>query len=126
MAGRPLGRTEHTPEVKAACMAALLTGQGVCEIAREYNLTHAVVSAWKAKLTPEKIAEIVAKKGAQLDEMIYDYVIANLTALKAQAEVMSDETYLKKQSANELAICHGVMADKLVRLLEANAAARRG
>jgi transposase-like protein len=104
-------------------MAALLAGQGVCEIAREYKIAHPVISSWKSKLGPEKLDEIRAKRGDELDEMIYGYVIANLTALRAQAEAMSDETYLRQQPANELAILHGVMADKVVRLLEAHTAA---
>jgi len=110
----------HPPEVKAAVMAALLAGQGVSAVAREYKLSHQLVSQWRASLTPEQFAEICLKRGATIDNLIFDYLQTNLEALQAQARVASTDEYIAKQPANELAILHGVLADKCIRILEAH------
>ena len=101
-------------------MAALLAGQGVTEVARAYNLPKGTVGGWKAEIETEQIR---TKKGERLEGMVFDYLTANFEALRQQAEVASDQNYLRKQSADNLAVLHGVMADKAVRLLEAAAAA---
>ncbi len=118
--GRPKGRTDHPPEVKAAVIAALLTGQGVSEVAREYKLDHSIVSKWKSKLSAQTITEIHAKKGEHLDNLVYGCLCKALNALDAMAETASKNEYLEKQPANELAVLYGVMADKVVRILEAH------
>ena len=111
-------------KLKPRCVAALLAGQGVCEIAREYKIAHPVVSSWKAKLGTERLTELEARRAEHLDNLIYDFLTTTLVALQRQAEAMSDEAYIKAQPANEVGILFGIFSDKVVRLLEAHAAAR--
>ena len=118
--GRPKGRTDHPAEVKAAVIAALLAGQGVNEIAREYKLDHSVISHWKASLSPETRTEINQKKGEHLDNLVYDCLTKTLATLSAIAVNAAKDSYIEKQPANELAVLYGVMADKTVRILEAH------
>lgn len=108
----------HSDEVKAKVIAALLAGCGVCEIARELNLPHNTVSDYKAEIPEDKFDELRRKKGARIDDLVYDYLVQNLETLRVQSKVLSDEGYIKKQPASEMATLHGVMADKTVRLLE--------
>jgi hypothetical protein len=91
----------------------------VAEVARQMNLPQTTVSTYKAEIPPEKFVELRSKKGEILDEMVFDYMKTGLAALQKQAEIASDPAYIQKQPAGELATLHGVMADKLVRLLEA-------
>jgi hypothetical protein len=42
--------------------------------------------------------------------------------LQIQAEAFSDKQWLAKQDASDVAVLHGVMTDKAVRLLEAMSA----
>lgn len=109
----------HGDEVKAAVMAALLTGQGVSEIAAQFDLPESSVRNWKKALGPEKLAEISGKKSEQIEELLFGYLTANLTALRAQANEVAKPEYIKKQPASEIATLHGVMADKAFRILEA-------
>jgi hypothetical protein len=109
----------HSQEVKAQVMAALLAGQGVGEIAEQYSLPKSTVSTWKAELGDAQSEQIRTKKSERLDELIYEYLAANLAALREQVEVASDPAYIKRQSADNLAVLHGVMADKAIRILDA-------
>lgn len=109
----------HPDTVKAQVIAALLLGGGVMEIASELGLPHSTVSTYKAQIPDDKLDEFRRKKGERLDEMVYEYAVATLTALAAQARTASDPGYLRRQPAGSLAILHGVMSDKIVRLLEA-------
>jgi len=114
---------KHSDEVRAQVMASLLAGQGVNEVAAEYNLPDSTVSDLKRELE-QQFGELRNKKGAEIEELLFGYLKSNLTALKAQSDVASEREYIFKQSASDLAVLHGVMADKSVRLLEAIERAR--
>lgn len=105
-------------------MASLLAGQGVGEIASQYELPEATIREWREALTSEQFAELRAKKGEKIEELLFGYLTANLAALDAQAKVVSEREYIIKQPADSLAVLHGVMADKSIRLLEAIERAR--
>lgn len=113
----------HTDETRTEVMAALLTGQGVSEVAARYKLPKATVSRIKNELLPEQLEQVGTERGERIEEMLFDYLAANLSALKAQANVAADEKYLKAFPPQQLAVLHGVMADKAVRLIEASSTA---
>jgi hypothetical protein len=94
-------------------MAALLAGQGVTEVAAAYDLPPSTVSRWKAQARQE------AGRSDDVGALLLDYLAENLTTLRAQAVAFRDPTWLQSQDAGELAVLHGVMTDKAVRLLEA-------
>jgi len=114
----------HLDEMKAKVIAALLLGAGVMEIAQELGLPHSTISTYKAEIPKDKLDEFRRKKGERLDEMVYDLMLANLTALRRQAEVISDPRYIQRQRAGELGTLYGIVADKSVRLLEITTRAR--
>lgn len=105
-------------------MASLLAGQGVGEIAAQYSLPESTIREWRETLSSEQFAELRAKKGEKIEELLFGYLTANLAALEAQAKVVSEREYITKQPADGLAVLHGVMADKSIRLLEAIERAR--
>lgn len=110
----------YSDETKAAVMAALLEGQSVSSVAREYKIPKGTVSNWKRKAKEEAggvQADRTQKK--EIGDLLIDYLQANLKALRAQAEVFTDPVWLSKQGAAEAATLHGVMTDKAVRLIEA-------
>jgi len=109
----------HSPEVRAQVMAALLAGQGVMEVASQYNLDASVVSRWKKTLPDAQLQVVASKKGEQLEALLFDYLTETLITLKEQATLVREREYVIKQPAGDLAVLHGVMADKAVRLLEA-------
>lgn len=108
---------EHPPEVKAAVMAALLTGQSVSEVATAYSLDVSVVSRWRKRLSSTTLQEVASKRADDLESLLMDYVRTNLETLKAQSEIVRERAYVEKQSASEIAVLHGVLADKTFRVL---------
>ena len=107
---------EYKDETRAAVMAALLTGQSVSSIAREYDIPKGTVSNWKRN-TGGTIKR--TQKTEHIGELLIGYLQSNLEALSAQAEQFKDREWLKKQTASDAAVLHGVMTDKAIRLLEA-------
>jgi transposase-like protein len=116
-----MARASYSDEVKAQVMAALLAGQSVNAVAREYNIPKGTVSSWKDRDVPNVAKDATQKES--LDNLLFGYVQESLKTLKAQVIIFSDESWIKRQSASELAILHGVITDKAIRLLEAAAQA---
>lgn len=114
----PRGKA-HSAEVKAAVMSALLTGQGVCEVADSFGLNESTVRNWKKKIDKEQLAEVSAKKNEDFEGLLVNYVCTNLRTLSAQSEEVGKPEYVKKQDAAALATLHGVIADKTIRILSA-------
>ena len=138
----------HNPEIKAAVLAALLTGQGVEFVAKTFGLSPNTVKTWKkgskhltfkGDVHPQKRDDLVKGEGEPVGEvsgelaiddgvdvysrLVGEYLRENLTTLAAQQKFFRDPDWLKRQSASDLAVLHGVAADKAIRLLEAAEAA---
>lgn len=109
----------HSDELRAAVMASLIAGQGVAEVATAYHIDESVVSRWRKRLVASGLQELQPKTRDELETLLMDYVCQALKTLKVQSEVAGTPDYVKKQPASELAVLHGVMADKAVRILAA-------
>lgn len=113
-----MANTVYSEETKAAVMAALLSGQSVGQVAAEYKLPKGTVSTWKRKI--EGIPQVGSPaQQEEIGELVLGYLRAILTALTKQAVHFGDKSWLQNQGASELAVLHGVSADKALRLLEA-------
>lgn len=118
-------RQQYGEETKAAVLAALMAGQSVGEVSREYDIPEGTIKSWRSRNQVSQMrrdamadaADATPKK--EIGELLLDYLRTNLETLKAQAEVFADKEWLTKQDASSLAVLHGVMTDKAVRLLEA-------
>ena len=108
----------HDPQLKAAVMAALLTGQSIDKVAEEFALPTATVRAWRNKLKAENIVSEPQKRD-EFGELILGYLRENITTLTAQSIFARDTDWLRAQPASEVAVLHGVLADKTFRLLAA-------
>ena len=114
----------HYPEAtKAAVMAALLEGQSVNQVAKDFDIPKGTVSGWKRKST-DGVAPLTTQKRERIGELLFSYLATALETLEAQARMFKDEDWLKKQNAADVAVLHGVVTDKSIRLLEALAASQ--
>lgn len=104
----------HTDATKAAALAALLEGQSVNQVARAYKLPVGTVKKWSAA---RKIEPVEHQK--EIGELLLEYLRENLITLRAQAVLFRDPNWMAKQDAGEVAVLHGVLTDKAVRLFEA-------
>jgi transposase-like protein len=114
--------TTHSEETKAAVMAALLTGQSVSEAARRYNIPKGTVSDWRKQAVGDTVTP--TQKRERIGELVLAYLSTALETLEAQARMFRDEDWLRKQNAADVAVLHGVVTDKSIRLLEALAASQ--
>lgn len=103
-------------------LAEIAAGGSVRGVAKKHGVSPGTVRGWRAQagLDPARVSP---QKRADLGEQLYGYLEDSIGALRSQLAVFGDPDWLKKQSAAELAILHGVVADKTARLL---AAARPG
>lgn len=113
--------TDYSDTIKAQAMAALLAGQSYTEVARAFNVPIGTLKSWKSRdaagVDAGDATSATAKK-ERIGALLLDYLVSTLETLKAQQVVFADAEWLKKQSASEAAILHGVLADKTIRLLE--------
>ena len=107
-----------TDETKAEIIAALLTGQSVSSVARAHHLSRQTImkyrDAFGVRTTP-----VVQQVQADIGQLVLEHVRTSLLALAAQATVAADPTWIRGQSASQLADLFGVMSDKTHRILAA-------
>lgn len=107
----------HNDDVKASVIAALLQGQSAHSVARAYKLPRSTVRAWGKELKPS--VALGSPQKAEIGDLISDYLRETLVTLRVQAEFFRNTTWLREQSASEVAVLHGVATDKAIRILEA-------
>lgn len=114
----------HSDETRAAALAALLEGQGVCEVAKKYKLPESTVRDIKKSINSEKFAEVRAKKEESLAGLIENHLRQSLSAAANIANQTNNADWLIKQDAEKLGVFYGILTDKAVRILEAGEAAQ--
>ncbi len=117
-------RNHYSDEMKAGAMAALLAGQSVSKVAEEYKIPRGTVGRWSSELRrslrgPGETFDTEKEKTDRVGELLIEYLQTNLETLQAQSEVFRDREWIEDQSAGEMAVLHGVLCDKTIRLLEA-------
>lgn len=110
-------RNEYDEATKAAVMAALLMGQSINYVAKEYKIPRGTVATWSRNL--QRDHSVSTEKRERIGNLIIDNVEAELSTMIAMQNVFTDEKWLRKQRASELAVLYGVIKDKNMRVLEA-------
>lgn len=91
-------------------------------MAAAYNVPVATMRSWKSRagIVGGGAAPLIAPEArAEVGALLLGYLAELLGALRKQTVVMGDETWLRKQSAGELAVLHGAGVDRAILLLEA-------
>ncbi len=113
-------RNGYSEETKAAVLAALLAGQSQSEVAAQYHIPVGTIAAWSARASGgASAASTSSDKRRRIGELLLTYLEANLNALTVQAHVFAEESWLKKNRAEQVGVLHGILTDKAIRLLEA-------
>jgi hypothetical protein len=116
----------YDDQKRAAVLAALLAGQSVSSVARDYNVSRASVMDWRDKsgIRPAPVAQ---QNRDKLAELVAGVLTANLHAVQVLADrVASDQDWFARQDASEIAVLSGVLTDKAIRILEAIESAAAG
>ena len=115
-----MGRNEYSDEVKAAALAALASGESAAVVAVRLALPVGTVRGWKYRLlTGGSTGAVSAGVRDRIGELVLQYLSESLRALREQAKVFGDPEWIGRQPAGDIAILHGVMCDKSIRILEA-------
>jgi hypothetical protein len=109
----------YSDEIRAQVLAQLALGVSISALSREYHISRATISSWRQAAGLGDLAPIDQQKRQDLGELIAEYLRAGLAALAAQAVEAARPAWITRQPAGELAVFHGVLADKLVRILAA-------
>ena len=112
----------HSDETRAAVMGALLAGQGVTEVARQYHIDHSIVSRWKQKIPSTQLHEIARKRGDEFTELLSNAIVEIFKTLAFSVRFVRTAdgiAWIKSSSPAEVATFIGVATDKGIRLLEA-------
>ena len=111
-------RKRYSDEMKAGAMAALLAGQSVSKVAKEYRIPRGTVGRWSSELR-RSTKHFEEEKKEEIGDLLMGYLEENLRTLVVQSQVFGDPDWVREQDAQELAVLHGVLADKTIRILEA-------
>ena len=112
--------SKYSDETKAAVMAALLTGQSVSSVAKEYKIPPGTVSSWKNRNLKEHIESMQENASEKTGILLIDHLHQSIRTITAVNKfVETNEEWKMKQSASDLAVFTGVLSDKTFRLIEA-------
>lgn len=115
-----MAQGRRTPQAQAArVIADVLLGQ---ESQRQIAEKHGVGNGTVARLahtSPEYLERLEQEKKRDVADLVTGYLKESLVTLRVQLEHCRDKDWLKDQSAGDVAILHGVLHDKAVRILSA-------
>jgi transposase-like protein len=110
----------HGDEVKATAMAALLHGQSVSSVARDYHLPKQTVWSWKQQAIRDADGvDAYATQKDRIGDLLVRGLEEEIRATQEIAIAVQNPEWLEKQSASELGVLYGILTDKTIRKLEA-------
>jgi len=110
-------------EIRAQVIAELLTGAGVNETARKYQLGAKTVSRIKNEIAPEQLTQLDTEKRNRIDDLLLDSVATHLAALDRIANYVSQPEYIAHKEPQHIAALYREIKDTPLSILEAASAA---
>ena len=107
MRGKP-----HPPDVRAMVEARLLAGWSQARICEDMGLPNQTVSDIATHSTID-LGMVRDQRRVDYGQLVLAYFEAVLHSMTSQAVMFGEPDYFRSQSANDNAIAHGVMGDKL-------------
>jgi transposase-like protein len=128
MHARAQKSVSYSDEFKAEVLAEYALGASVFALHRKYGVGNLTIDKWVAKAGITRGGTYSQQIGQEISSMVTEYMKANLRAMIAVADHVSNEEWLMQQSAEGLALVTSTLHDKTVHLLssmQANADAAR-
>ncbi len=107
----------HPPEIRAAAIAAIASGDGIRATARRLGVNHQVIRRWWAEDRPEH--SLNARTREELSNLIYDAVVDALGSLRARAIETSRPEWIRQQDAHGIADLDRAQWDRVIRMVGA-------
>ena len=114
----------HPPEVKAAAIAAVASGERPADVAKRFGISQGLLHGWcERELPPVELSEVSRSVYARertrelIAATIYDSILDTLTAIRSQLQAASREEWLAEQKAGDVAALLDREFDGAIRLL---------
>ena len=113
--------TRYTDEEKAQALTRMFLKERLIVISQDMGIPVGTLKNWRYRQAANGgVAEVAPLKKEKIGDLLLDYLTATLETMTEQAsKAFNDPEWLRSQNAADLAILHGVMADKVFVLLEA-------
>jgi len=112
---KPKTRGERWPaEKRAEVIALLMLGNYPSHIEATTGVPENTVRDWAKDL-----GSIDALRQGRIGDLVYKYVTESLDTLASQSTTLRDPDWVKAQPADSIAILHGVICDKVCKILAA-------
>jgi transposase-like protein len=115
----------HPPELRAAVVAALITGAAPAAVCAEFNVPYTTAKDWldaaaaSSSLVRISGDEARTRRELDLEELVGRLVSSSIESLVAQAGFAAERGWFAAQDASGIAEYRGVEFDRLIRLLRA-------
>lgn len=112
----------YTAEQKTLLIAAWQSGASENELTRDFNIPKTTLRGWVKKLTRTAVApkpKANEPDWETIDDIAEDWTRAQGMATLAILRKAQDDSWLDRQSAHDLGVFYGIIADKQLRLLAA-------
>lgn len=106
---------EKDKAIRAAAQAALLLGQPASQVSVQYGIPQSTVAQWEGVLIT---AGAVGRRD-RLSDMLMVFIEQELKSLMAISIVTSEERWIRRQDAGNLAHYVAVKSDRLMQMLAA-------
>lgn len=110
---------EYDVQTKATALAAVATGESLNSVARRTGIPKTTLIRWRDAAGLPKADQTGLEKKQELGEQLFGYVQESITTLEFLVKFSRNQAWLEKQSADQVAVLFGVLADKTVRVLGA-------
>lgn len=107
--------SDRSKHIVAAAQAAIVLGAPPAQVAHQYGISLPRINLWKNTL----ITTGAIGKRDRLSDMLLAYIEQEMKSLLAISMITSDEEWVMRQSAAELAQYIAVKSDRLMMLLQA-------
>lgn len=114
-----MAKQPYPPEVRAAALAGLATGESISSVSRRLGVSRAAIIRWRDTTDMPTATIVQQQKKAELGEQLFGYLQESITTLEFLVKFTRNEAWLRRQSAGDVAVLYGVLTDKAVRILGA-------
>lgn len=111
--------SSYPPELKAQAISEWMAGASLNDLSQRLDVPKSTLQGWVAGRTRTEVVPKPNPEAESLDELAWGWAHGNFLASAAILRKAQDDSWLDRQSAHDLGVFYGIIADKQLRLLAA-------
>jgi len=115
----------HDPEIKARVTAELISGGGISDVARRFNLPKGTVAGWRDEAFRTEFSSDsntprswIPERGVDWQDNFQRYIDDSLYALRVKVAYLSRPEVLERTEYAAIVDAHSALADRIARIAE--------